>query len=313
MSHDANRVAAWLRAGHRSEAPGSASGADAQRASGPGHTAMSDITRVLDLLDAERPRAALAAEVAARHEALAERSPLRGVHLRMAAIHWQAARRHQLTVRLYEAAVLQYPVRDAPGGPDMDTALMLATSHLAGSDGAVMTLFDSQLTETMLLASCAAARRAHDLEIQVGEGPSFDATRTGQPAIASAAEIGRRWQFYESEVAPFGVTAVAAIPLRIGSACLGALTLFNPIPLRIDTLTELGEALAYALLEDSLDHADADGRCRVRVHEAAGRMSVRRGCSVADAMVLIRARAFAEGATVDAVAHDIVTGRDDRA
>jgi hypothetical protein len=308
MSHDPNRVAAWSLAAQPALA-GPASEGDVQLAGGPLPGPVSDIRRALDLIAAERPRAARAAAVAARHEALALRGPLRDVHLQMAAIHLQAARRHRMTVRLYEAAVRLHPA--GPGaGPDLDTALMRATAHLARSDGAVLAMFDSQLAETLLLASCAAARRAHDLEIQVGEGPSFDAVRTGQPVIARSAGAGRRWQFYESELAAFGVNAVAAIPLRVGSACLGALTLFNPAPVPIGTVTELGEALAYSLLEHALDHPGTSGRCRARVHEAAGILSVRRGCSVADAMVLIRARAFAEGATVDAVAHDIVTGRE---
>jgi len=306
MSHDANRAAAWSLPGQRPGLPGFAGDADAPWPDGPRPLPVSDITRVLDLLAAERPRAARAAAVAARHEALAVRGPLRDVHLQMAAIHLQAARRHRMTVRLYEAAVRLHPA-GAGAGPDLETALMMATAQLARSDGAVLALFDSQLAETLMLASCATARRAHDLEIQVGEGPSLDAVRTEQPVIASAAETGRRWQFYESGLTALGVKAVTAIPLQLGSACLGALTLFNPAPVQIGTIIELGEALAYSLLEDALDHPDGYRRYLSCLHEAAGIMSVRRGCSVADAMVMIRARAFAEGATVDAVAHDIVT------
>jgi AmiR/NasT family two-component response regulator len=42
------------------------------------------------------------------------------------------------------------------------------------------------------------------------------------------------------------------------------------------------------------------------VHQASGIVSVQCGCNVADALAMIRARAYAKGAPVESIATDIV-------
>ncbi|MEK8172194.1 ANTAR domain-containing protein [Streptomyces sp. M19] len=49
------------------------------------------------------------------------------------------------------------------------------------------------------------------------------------------------------------------------------------------------------------DHRDA-------VHQAAGMLSVQANCSVGDALAIIRARAFAEEVSTDAIAGQVMRG-----
>jgi AmiR/NasT family two-component response regulator len=70
--------------------------------------------------------------------------------------------------------------------------------------------------------------------------------------------------------------------------------------------------LAYSLRDG--DHQGGDGlldvECdhRAAVNQAAGLISARIGCSVSDALALIRARAFAAGNDPRAVAQGILNG-----
>ncbi len=52
-----------------------------------------------------------------------------------------------------------------------------------------------------------------------------------------------------------------------------------------------------------------DRDLRPVVHQAAGMLCVQASCTIADALALIRARAFADDATVEATASQIVSGR----
>ena len=52
-----------------------------------------------------------------------------------------------------------------------------------------------------------------------------------------------------------------------------------------------------------------DRDLRPVVHQAAGMLCVQAGCTIADAIALIRARAFAEAESVEATAMRIVSGR----
>jgi hypothetical protein len=264
-------------------------------------------------------RAGRACQIALQHEALAESdvAALRGLHERMAAIHWRAQHRHLVTVGLYAAMLAQLETaRQAAGRRGRDAlSLTSAAADLTGATGAVIGLFDSRQAEALMLASDATARRAHDLEFVVMEGPATDAVRTRSMVVASGSQLVGRWQLFGPEATALDVHAVAAVPLLAGAACLGTLTVLNPgQPAAGPAIDLLGEALAYSLLDgdqpgwDGLLDADFDHRAAV--NEAAGMISARIGCSVSDALALIRARAFAAGNDTCAVAQGILRGEE---
>ncbi|SRR6266567_2673946 len=269
-------------------------------------------------LAAERSRRAR--EIATQHEALAlaDSAPLRDLHHRMAAIHRRMEQRHLVTVDLYASvlASLGRPKSAAAGRQPAIPSLLSATAELAGSAGAVVALFDSSQAEALFLASDSTARRAHDLEFKLGEGPSIDATRTRRAVTASGPQMCERWRMYGPEAAELDVHAVAAAPLQAGPACLGTLTVLNPAREVADPAIDLlGEALAYSLIDAFQAGVEGlipvDGDHWTAIYRAVGMISARHDCSPADALALIRARAFTIGCDVHVVAGSIVRGEED--
>ncbi len=264
-----------------------------------------------------RDRAVRAGQIALQQEALAETdvAALRGLHQRMVAVHRRAQQRHLVTVRLYAAMLAQLETARQAAGRRRRGALCLtsATADLTGATGAIIGLFDSRQDEALVLASDATARRAHDLEFVIGEGPATDAVRTRSMVVASGSQLVGRWQLYGPAATALEVHAVAAAPLLAGAACLGTLTVLNPgRPAAGPAIDLVGEALAYSLLDrDQRGCAgllDAGCDHRAAVNQAAGLISARIGCSVSDALALIRARAFAAGNDARAVAEGILSG-----
>ena len=117
-----------------------------------------------------------------------------------------------------------------------------------------------------------------------------------------------------------GIRSIAAVPVEVTGAPLGALTLFGPHQHDdFDSLLMLGGTVAAMLVPveepDGTDEglppspllAEADDRAIV--HQAAGVLSVQMSCAVPDALALIRARAFADDAPIESIAADIVEHR----
>lgn len=273
-------------------------------------------------MDLASERSRRAGDIATQHEMLAatDSLPLRGLHHRMAALHRRMEQRHLVTVSLYNSVLvgLRQPSTDYSDLATGIVSVLSATAELAGSAGAVMALFDSYQAEALFLASDSTARRAHDLEFKVGEGPSLDAVRTRSTVTASGRQMYERWHVYGPEAAALNVHAVAAAPLQAGSACLGTLTVLNPVQAVTDPAIDLlGEALAYSLIDTFQSDADRllpfGGDNWTAVYKAAGMISARHDCSPEDALALIRARAFAAGSDVHAVAGRIIRGEENLA
>src|SRR5262249_1668370 len=153
------------------------------------------------------------------------------LHLRMAAIHLRMEQRHLVSVRLYSLMTVSLE-QAAQGFAERVSAvpsLVAATAELGESDGAVMVLFDSEQDEALTLASDSTAQRAGEVECDGGEGPSGAAGRAHAQIAVSGEEILDRWRLYGPEVAALDVHAVAAAPLQPGAACIGTLTLLNPV------------------------------------------------------------------------------------
>jgi len=276
-----------------------------------------DAARAWNFAALEIDRARRAAAVAIRHEELAAvgGTATRHLHQRMAAIHRQMEQRHLVTARLYGSLRTKLQGRhDSRRTDDTGPALMSATAELAGSNGAVLALIGSDHCEVLVVASDTTARHVYDLEFQFGEGPCLDAVRTRSTVTALGQDLTVRWQFYGPAAARLNVRAVAAAPMKLGARCVGALTLIDPSPgARSGAVAELlGSALAHSVIDGQAGGPHGPllraGDHRPAVRQAAGIVSVRDGCSVVDALALIRARAFADGRTVDQVARDILSG-----
>jgi len=264
-----------------------------------------------------------AAEVAVRHERLVGAgSASAGVHQRIAAMH----RRSEACQRAAEKMHLTFSRRLARWAARDDVAellrpvLMTAVANTAGWHGAVLSLSDRTGGEKLVAASDATARRAHELEVALAEGPSRDVA-LGQTPVARGPELERRWPRFGPAVGELGVRAVAAVPVDLGLVDLGgALTVIGSTVPAVTAdacgLSEVAEALATTVLEaPDVVRADAAGVPGLEVfgdedfqpglHQAAGIMHARYGWDLDDAVALIRAHAFAENQTIDEVADEV--------
>lgn len=173
-----------------------------------------------------------------------------------------------------------------------------------------------------LAASDRRAARVAELAFTVGEGPCLDAHHSGRPVAEPDLARSNRWPGFTAAAIAAGICAVFSLPLRVGTNGYGALDLYRgeagPLgPDVLDDASEVADAatsfvlagqarVAPGSLTDLLGDVSAQ---RLVVHQATGRVAVQLDASLDEALVTMRARAYAEGRTVTDVATDVVEGR----
>jgi hypothetical protein len=177
----------------------------------------------------------------------------------------------------------------------------------------------------MAAASDPATARIEELQFTFGEGPCVDAFATSRPVLVSDLADGAmgRWPIYAPAVHDAGIRAVFAFPMQVGAARLGVLDVLRAFPGPLSR-RELGEALTFAdravtaLLDgqeqaatalDGLNGLEEAIEHRAAVFQAQGMVMVQLGVPIAEALVRIRAYAYAENRPLNDVAADIVARR----
>ncbi|WP_160007085.1 ANTAR domain-containing protein [Nocardioides sp. AX2bis] len=188
---------------------------------------------------------------------------------------------------------------------------------------------DHDVAEVQVVAGSSGDlyRRAAEVELDLGEGPVTQALLGGHPVLVPevGASDGWRWPAWEARVQNLGIGAVHAFPLQLGAARFGALSAFHGRPFAlVPAVAGLGVALAALTTELLLDRAartDRSGRpgglpplgddldLRIEVYQAQGMVMAALGVTMAEALARMRARAFATGKDLPAVAAEIVAGR----
>jgi hypothetical protein len=170
-------------------------------------------------------------------------------------------------------------------------------------------------------ASDTAAAVIEDLEDSLGEGPCLDASRGHWPVLQpDLVKTGMaRWPGFTSSAANAGIAAVFAFPLEVGVIQLGVRDLYRTTTGPLDAL-ELAEALDAAIAATTILvdmqlgvptgklHpllAAAADRHR-EIHQATGMISAQAAVGLAEALLLMRARAYAGGRPLVRVATDPV-------
>lgn len=169
-------------------------------------------------------------------------------------------------------------------------------------------------------ASDALASRAADLQATLGEGPSVDALRSHGPVLSEDLSVDKRWPELAAAAAGLGVGATVAVPLLDNSHQLGALTVYLGHPQPIDgatlaTITRVAHVLTGIILSLPVEPGADNGLARAvsmaavqqgRVHQAAGIISVDESCSIDDALVRLRAYAYAHELLLTDVATAVI-------
>ena len=224
------------------------------------------------------------------------------------------------------AEILSALWTESSDGSALSAGLVQDCSQALPVSGVGLALMTERGPAGTVAASDGAALELEDLQFTLGEGPCVDASETGRPVLEPdlAATGPRRWPAFAGGALAAGVAAVFALPLRVGAIRVGVLDLYRATPGAL-TPEHLREALAFAdaatlLLLYLQTRAPADEFSpgalalpadRAEVHQATGVVSVQAGVSLAEALVLVRARAYAEQRPVGDVARDVLAGRAD--
>ena len=191
----------------------------------------------------------------------------------------------------------------------------------SGVDGGAVALAAAPGRRDTLYASDATARRLEDLQAVLGEGPAVDAQDRATPVLiddlhARDEGVSHRWPAFLAEVGRLDVRSLYAFPVRVGAVALGTFQLYRrkagrPDSAQLGRMLTAADAVCGALLD--MDRAVADdlwgSSPSARVHQAGGMVMVQLDTSVEEAMVRLRATAYAEGLTLDEVAGSVVEGR----
>ena len=196
--------------------------------------------------------------------------------------------------------------------------LCLASSAILGADGAAVTLCYTETTRLTVCATDEIAARLEDLQDVLGEGPGPDAYITGRMIRATLGErAARRWPAFAAAAhAELGPMAISAIPIQPGIDVLGVLTLYQypARPLEKDpTVAQfVADTLGAALLRDGglqEDLGNGPWSSQAQVHQAAGMVIAQLGVGPEDALALLRAHAYADGASMAVIARAVVERR----
>lgn len=162
-----------------------------------------------------------------------------------------------------------------------------------------------------------------ELQFTLGEGPSHDAFALRRPVLTADLQSREadRWPGYSAAAQEVGVRAVFAFPLHIGAATFGVLNVYveRPGPLNYQQLTmalTFAEIATEVLLDD--ETPSEDGRLhlgvetvlnyRAEIYQAQGAVMVELDVSLAEALVRMRAYAFANDQSLAVLASEIMSG-----
>jgi hypothetical protein len=232
----------------------------------------------------------------------------------------------RLNVAIHEQLV---EAIDGLRGIDAADRLCEACVVLLDIDAAAISLiFDGANTGT-LGSSGASARMYDELQFTLGEGPCLDSVVRRIPILIVdlADPKEARWPAYGPAMLAHQIRGVYAIPVVVAGEFVGALDLFRaqPGPLPAADLAgavaaaELAAIPLLDLLDGDLHAAVTDPNSnawvelnrlsRAEVSQATGMLIAQLEIEPAEALILLRAHAYATGRSITDIARDILARR----
>jgi GAF domain len=221
------------------------------------------------------------------------------------------------------AALLSAAVAGSADVTELPLRLLQACADALPVSGVGLALMTERGPAGTFAATDGPATELEELQFTLGEGPCVDASQTGRPVLQPdlAATAPQRWPAFAGGALAAGIRAVFALPLRVGAIRLGVLDLYRDTPGGLSA-EELTEALSYSdaatLLLLNLQAGSLGAGPpwppipvlddRAEVHQATGVVAVHAGVSLAEALLLLRARAFAEQRPIGGLARDVLDG-----
>ncbi|PXX01418.1 ANTAR domain-containing protein [Mycolicibacterium moriokaense] len=193
---------------------------------------------------------------------------------------------------------------------------------------AISLVFDGASSGT-LGSSGAPARTYDELQFTLGEGPCLDSVSTRSPVLVAdlADPDEARWPIYGPALLSYQIRGVFAMPVLVAGEHIGALDLFRARPGRLDEdhlagaivaaelagvplLDVMNDDLAAAINDpESNAWAELHALSRAEVSQATGMLVAQLGVEPAEALIRLRAHAYATGRSSTDVARDILDRR----
>ena len=196
-------------------------------------------------------------------------------------------------------------------------------------DAAAISLVFAGAASGTLGSSGAAARVYDELQFTFGEGPCLDSVARRAPVLIADLANGNdgRWPAYGPAMLDHKIRGIFAIPIVLAGEFVGALDLFRVKPgeLHVDHLAGAVVAaelagmplldLIHSDLQAAVDDPDSDAWAefnalsRTEVSQATGMLVAQLGVEPAEALVRLRAHAYATNRSATDVARDILDRR----
>ena len=203
-------------------------------------------------------------------------------------------------------------------------------AELLSVDGASISLMAHSATRRILCSTDQVALALAEAQYTLGVGPCLEAFTTGAPVLAADLREGthaQRWPVFAGRALELGAGAVFSFPLVIGAIAAGTLDLYRagPAPLtesEVSTALLIADSATLGVLRlygerAQAEYVEGDGDLdwlgaevdHDEVHQATGMVMVQRGVEADEALLILRARAFARGITVSELAREVVQRR----
>ena len=200
---------------------------------------------------------------------------------------------------------------------------------LFGMDAAAISLVFAGAASGTLGSSGAGARAYDELQFTFGEGPCLDSVALRAPVLIADLANGNdgRWPAYGPAMLDYKIRGIFAIPVVVAGEFVGALDLFRAQPgeLHVDHLAGAVVAaelagmplldLMHSDLQAAVNDPDSDAWAefnalsRTEVSQATGMLVAQLGVEPAEALVRLRAHAYATNRSATDVARDILDRR----
>ena len=196
-------------------------------------------------------------------------------------------------------------------------------------DAAAISLVFAGSASGTLGSSGASARVYDELQFTLGEGPCLDSVAQRAPILVAdlAAADDARWPAYGPAMLDHKIRGIFAIPVVVAGEFVGALDLFRAQPgeLHVEHLADAVVAaelagiplldLMHSDLQAAVNDPDSDAwvefnaLSRTEVSQATGMLVAQLGVEPAEALVRLRAHAYATNRSATDVARDILDRR----
>lgn len=211
--------------------------------------------------------------------------------------------------------------RDTVVPPD-DGVDVILQPYIALRAGSVsVSMMGAPFGSETITASDDDAARADEVQLDLGEGPIWQARTTRAPVVVSdlASAETEAWPAAALALRAVGVRSVSALPMRIGGMDVGCVSLYSTAPVDLSSVVvtesvRLARVTAWQVLHIALRRAETErpgewnaGKyARREIHQAAGMVAVQTGGTPDDALLLLRAAAFAGGRSLLDVSADVL-------